>query len=89
MVSSKGYGGSWQHVLADVDFNPVGTTQWRALVSNGELNYYFIGGNTPADALNRYGQIVGTPAPVAPRFGHGIHAVEVMGIATGRRCTRQ
>ncbi|HXI82525.1 MAG TPA: TIM-barrel domain-containing protein [Verrucomicrobiae bacterium] len=71
MVSSKGYGVFMDNTYSQTwDFTQSGTTQWRALVSNGELNYYFIGGNTPADALNRYGQIVGT-APVAPRWAMG------------------
>ena len=71
MVSSKGYAVFMDNTYSQTwDFTLAGTTQWRALVSNGELNYYFIGGNTPADALNRYGQIVGT-APVAPRWAMG------------------
>ena len=71
MLSSKGYGVFMDNTFSQTwDFTLSSTTQWRALVSNGELNYYFIGGNTPADALNRYGQIVGT-APVAPRWAMG------------------
>ncbi len=68
MVSSKGYAVFMDNTYSQTwDFTLSSTTQWRALVSNGELNYYFIAGNTPADALNRYGQIVGT-APVPPRW---------------------
>jgi alpha-glucosidase (family GH31 glycosyl hydrolase) len=68
MVSSKGYAVFMDNTYSQTwDFTQSGTTQWRALVSNGELNYYFIAGNTPADALTHYGQIVGT-APVAPRW---------------------
>ncbi len=71
MVSSKGYAVFMDNTYSQSwDFTQSGTTQWRALVSNGELNYYFIGGNTPADALNRYGQMVGT-APVAPYWAMG------------------
>ncbi len=71
MVSSKGYGVFVDNTFSQTwDFTLSSTTQWRALVASGELNYYFIGGNTPADALNRYGQIVGT-APVAPRWAMG------------------
>ena len=71
MVSSKGDGVFVDNTFSQTwDFTLSSTTQWRALVTSGELNYYFIGGNTPADALNRYGQIVGT-APVAPRWAMG------------------
>ena len=71
MVSSKGYGVFVDNIFQQTwDFTLSSTTQWRALVTSGELDYYFIGGNTPADALNRYGQIVGT-APVAPHWAMG------------------
>ena len=71
MVSSKGYAVFMDNTYQQTwDFTQSGTTQWRALVSNGELNYYFIARKRPADALNRYGQIVGT-APVAPRWAMG------------------
>jgi alpha-glucosidase (family GH31 glycosyl hydrolase) len=68
MVSSKGYAVFMDNTYSQTwDFTQSSSTQWRALVSNGELNYYFIAGNTPADALNRYSQIVGT-SPVPPRW---------------------
>jgi alpha-glucosidase (family GH31 glycosyl hydrolase) len=71
MVSSKGYGVFVDNTFSQTwDFTLSSTTQWRALVTAGELDYYFIAGNTPADVLNRYGQIVGT-APVAPHWAMG------------------
>ena len=66
MLSSKGYG-----LFMDNTFQQTWTftssTQWNALVTSGELNYYFIGATNPADALNRYTQITGT-APMPPRW---------------------
>ena len=68
MLSSKGYAVFVDNTFSQTwDFTLSSTTQWRALVTSGELNYYFIGANNPADALNRYTQITGT-APVPPRW---------------------
>ena len=68
MLSSKGYAVFLDNTFSqNWDFTQSSSTQWRALVNGGELNYYFIGANNPADALNRYTQIVGT-APVPPRW---------------------
>jgi alpha-glucosidase (family GH31 glycosyl hydrolase) len=68
MLSSKGYGVFVDNTFQQTwDFTQASTTQWRALVTAGELDYYFIAANNPADALNRYTQITGT-APVPPRW---------------------
>ena len=66
MISSKGYGLFMDNTFSQT-WNFTSSTQWSALVSSGELNYYFIGANNPADALHRYTQITGT-APVPPRW---------------------
>ena len=71
MLSSKGYGVFVDNTFQQTwDFTLSNTTQWRALVTAGELDYYFIGADNPADALNRYTQITGT-APVAPHWALG------------------
>ena len=71
IVSSKGYGVFVDNTFSqNWDFTLSGSTQWRTLVNGGELDYYFIGADAPADALNRYTQITGT-APVPPRWALG------------------
>ena len=68
MLSSKGYAVFMDNTFSqNWDFTLSSTTQWRAQVNGGELDYYFIAADNPADALNRYTQIVGT-APVPPRW---------------------
>ena len=67
-LSSKGYGlfvdntypQQWDFVCSD-------DRQWRATVNGGELNYYFIGANSLAEALSRYTQMTGR-APLPPRW---------------------
>jgi alpha-glucosidase (family GH31 glycosyl hydrolase) len=71
MLSSKGYGIFVDNTFSQTwDFTLSSTTQWRTQMNGGELDYYFIGANTPADALNHYTQITGT-APVPPRWAMG------------------
>ena len=71
VLSSKGYGlfvdnpysQSWDFVCSDGH-------HWRPTVTGGELDYYFIGADGLADALNRYTQITGR-APLPPRWALG------------------
>jgi len=71
MLSSKGYALFMDNTFQQTwNFTLSSDTQWSTLVTSGELNYYFIGAMSPADALNRYTQIVGT-APVPPRWALG------------------
>ncbi|MGO9246663.1 MAG: TIM-barrel domain-containing protein [Verrucomicrobiia bacterium] len=71
MLSSKGYAVFVDNTYSQVwNFAVSSSTQWSALVSSGELNYYFIGSTNSADALNRYTQITGT-APMPPRWTLG------------------
>ncbi|HUJ11340.1 MAG TPA: TIM-barrel domain-containing protein [Verrucomicrobiae bacterium] len=68
VVSSKGYGVFVDNTFKqEWDFTLSSSTQWRAQVDGGELDCYFIGANTPAEALNRYTKMTG-PAPVPPRW---------------------
>jgi alpha-glucosidase (family GH31 glycosyl hydrolase) len=71
MLSSKGYAVFVDNTFSQTwNFSLSSDSQWSALVSSGELSYYFIAATSPADALNRYSQIVGT-APVPPRWALG------------------
>ncbi len=75
MLSSKGYGIFVDNTFQQTwDFTQASTTQWSALVTAGELNYYFIAANNPADALNRYTQNYWHGARARLRCA-GLHAV--------------
>jgi alpha-glucosidase (family GH31 glycosyl hydrolase) len=71
VLSSKGYGVFLDNTFSQLwDFICSDGTHWRASVTGGELDYYFIGANSLADALNRYTQITGR-APLPPRWALG------------------
>jgi alpha-glucosidase (family GH31 glycosyl hydrolase) len=71
VVSSRGYGvfvdNSYRQ---DWAFNLSSSTQWRAVVNGGELDYYFVAGDSPAQVLDRYTQVTGR-APLPPRWALG------------------
>ncbi len=53
------------------DFGKTSTTSYSFGAPDGELNYYFIPGPTPADVVRRYGQLVGrTPLPPLWALGY-------------------
>ncbi len=71
VLSSKGYGLFMDNTYSQTwDFMCTDNTQWRATLTGGELNYYFIGANGLADALDRYTQITGR-SPLPPRWTLG------------------
>ncbi|HXI85135.1 MAG TPA: glycoside hydrolase family 31 protein [Verrucomicrobiae bacterium] len=71
VVSSHGYGLFVDNTFRqDWDFNRADGTQWQAQVSGGEMNYYFIRGDSPAEVLDHYTQMTGR-APLPPRWALG------------------
>jgi alpha-glucosidase (family GH31 glycosyl hydrolase) len=71
VLSSKGYGLFVDNTFSQIwDFLCSDATHWRATVTGGELNYYFIGANGLADTLDRYTQITGR-SPLPPRWALG------------------
>lgn len=70
-VSSKGYGVFVDNTYRqEWDFNNTSGTQWIVVVRGGEMNYYFIRGDAPAEVLDRYTQMTGR-APLPPRWTFG------------------
>ncbi len=71
VLSSKGYGLFLDNTFSQLwDFICTDGTNWRATVTGGELDYYFIGADGLADALDRYTQITGR-SPLPPRWALG------------------
>jgi alpha-glucosidase (family GH31 glycosyl hydrolase) len=71
VLSSKGYGLFLDNTFSQLwDFICSDNTHWRATVTGGELDYYFIGADGLADALDRYTQITGR-SPLPPRWALG------------------
>ncbi len=71
VVSSKGYGVFVDNTYRqEWDFNNTGGTQWLVVVRGGEMNYYFVRGDTPSEVLDRYTQMTGR-APLPPRWTLG------------------
>jgi len=71
VLSSKGYGLFLDNTYSQLwDFLCTDNTRWRATVTGGELDYYFIGANGLADTLDRYTQITGR-SPLPPRWALG------------------
>ena len=71
VLSSKGYGLLLDNTFSQLwDFICTDGTNWRATVTGGELDYYFIGADGLADTLDRYTQITGR-APLPPRWALG------------------
>jgi alpha-glucosidase (family GH31 glycosyl hydrolase) len=71
VLSTKGYGLFLDNTFSQLwDFICSDGTQWRATVTGGELDYYFIGADSLADTLNRYTQITGR-SPLPPRWALG------------------
>jgi alpha-glucosidase (family GH31 glycosyl hydrolase) len=71
VLSSKGYGLFLDNTFSQLwDFICSDGAQWRATVTGGELDYYFIGAGGLADTLDRYTQMTGR-APLPPRWALG------------------
>jgi alpha-glucosidase (family GH31 glycosyl hydrolase) len=71
VLSSKGYGFFLDNTFSQLwDFICSDGAHWRPTVTGGELDYYFIGADGLADALDRYTQITGR-APLPPRWALG------------------
>ena len=68
IVSSHGYGLFADNTFRqEWNFNDTGadSNHWRVAVTGGEMNYYFIRGDTPAEVLDHYTQMTGR-APLPP-----------------------
>ncbi len=71
VVSSKGYGVFFDNTYSQAwNFTLSSDTEWENVLSAGELNYYFIAGNSAADTLGRYTQMTGR-ALLPPRWALG------------------
>ena len=73
VVSSHGYGLFVDNTFKqDWNFNDTGAdnSHWQVAVTGGEMNYYFIRGDAPAEVLDHYTQMTGR-APLPPRWALG------------------
>jgi len=73
IVSSHGYGLFADNTFRqEWNFNDTGadSNHWRVAVTGGEMNYYFIRGDAPAEVLDHYTQMTGR-APLPPRWALG------------------
>ena len=71
MISSSNFGVFVDNTYSQTwDFTRSSGTRWRIATGNGEFDYYFLAGDSPADVLDHYTWLTGR-APMPPRWALG------------------